>query len=121
MRLRLDWLCEVFAEVDEDVLLADHGGAVLEAERGDRVGADGSPQGGPRLALDRHLPADVVEPELGQALADATRGGAPLALKELEHLPHRRPAATSRSESSCSARLPQTSSQSANTPSSAIE
>jgi hypothetical protein len=100
MRFGLDWLCEVFAEVDEDVLLADHGGAVVKPERGDRVSADGSSQGGPRLALDRHLLGDVIDPELGQALADTTRGGAPLALKELEHLPHRRPpATTSRSES----------------------
>jgi hypothetical protein len=100
MHFGLDWLCEVFAEVDEDVLLADHGGAVVKPERGDRVSADGSSQGGPRLALDRHLLGDVIDPELGQALADTTRGGAPLALKELEHLPHRRPpATTSRSES----------------------
>ncbi len=121
MRFRLERLHDVFAEVHEDVLLADHGGAVLEPERGDRVGAGDFSQGSPRLALDRHLTVDVVEPELGQPLADATRGGAPLALEELEH-PQRRPAATtSRSDSSCSARLPQTSSQSAKTLSSAIE
>ena len=34
---------------------ADHGGAVLEPERGDRVGAGDFSQGSPRLALDRHL------------------------------------------------------------------
>jgi hypothetical protein len=122
MRFRLERLHDVFAEVQEDVLLADHGGAVLEPERRDRVGAGDFSQGSPRLALDRHLAVDVVEPELGQPLADATRGGAPLGLEKLEHLPHRRPAATtSRSDSSCSARLPQTSSQSTKTPSSAIE
>jgi len=93
MRVRLERLREVLAEADEDVLLADHGGAVLESERGDRIRADDSSQGGARLALDRHLAVDVVEPELGQSLADATRGGAPLGLEELEHL-HRRPAAT---------------------------
>jgi hypothetical protein len=71
MRFGLDWLCEVFAEVDEDVLLADHSGAVLEPERGDRVGAGRLAESGARLALDRHLAVEVVEPELGQPLADA--------------------------------------------------
>ena len=122
MRFRLERLHEVFAEVDEDVLLADHGGAVLEPERWNRVGAGRCAESGARLAFDRHLAVDVVEPELGQPLADSPRGGAPLGLEQLEHLAYRRPpATTSRSDSSCSARLPQTSSQSAKTPSSAIE
>jgi hypothetical protein len=112
----------VLVEVDEDVLLANHGGAVLEPKRGYRVGADGFSEGDPRLAFDRHLTVDVVKPELGQPLADAPRGGAPLGLEQLEHLAYGRPpATTSRSDSSCSARLPQTSAQSAKTPSSAIE
>ena len=71
MRFRLERLREAFAEVDEDVLLADHSGAVLESERGDRVGAGRLAESGARLALDRHLAVDVVEPELGQPLADA--------------------------------------------------
>jgi hypothetical protein len=122
MRFRLVRLRDLFAEVHEDVFLANHGGAVLEPERGNRVGAGRRAKGDARLAFDRHLAVDVVEPELGQPLADAPRGGTPLGLEELEHLPQRPPwATTSRSDSSCSARLPQTSSQSAKTPSSAIE
>ncbi len=122
MRFRLERLHKMFAEVDDDVLLADYGGAVLEPERWNRVGAGRRAENCARLAFDRHLAVDVVEPELGQPLADAARGGAPLGLEQLEHLPHRRPPATiSRSDSSCSARLPQTSSQSAKTRSSAIE
>src|SRR6266508_1437213 len=122
MRFRLKRLHKVFAEVDEDVLLADHGGAVLEPERWNHVAAGRFAESGARLALDRHLAVDVGEPELGQPLADAPRGGTPLGLEQLDHLPHRRPSATTlRSDSSCSARLPQTSSQSAKTPSSAIE
>ena len=93
MRFRLEWPHELLAEVDEDVLLAGHGGAVLEPKRRDRVGAHDFSEGGPRLALDRHLAVDVVEPKLGHPLADAPRGAAPLGLEELEHL-HRRPAAT---------------------------
>jgi hypothetical protein len=122
MRFRLERLHELVAEVDEDVLLADDGGAVLEPKRRDRVGAHDLSEGGPRLALDRHGAVDVVEPKLGQPLADAPRSGAPLGLEQLEHpLHHRPPPTTSRSESTCSARLPQTSSQSVKTPWSAIE
>jgi hypothetical protein len=71
VRFRLERLRKAFAEVDEDVLLADHSGAVLEPERGDRVGAGRFAESGARLALDRHLAVDGVEPELGQPLADA--------------------------------------------------
>jgi hypothetical protein len=41
VRFRLERLREVFVEVDENALLADHSGAVLEPKRGDRVAADG--------------------------------------------------------------------------------
>jgi hypothetical protein len=71
VRFRLERLRKAFAEVDEDVFLADHSGAVLESERGDRVGASRLAESGARLALDRHLAVDGVEPELGQPLADA--------------------------------------------------
>ena len=39
MRFRLEWFHGLLAEVDEDLLLADHGGTVLEPKRRDRVGA----------------------------------------------------------------------------------
>jgi hypothetical protein len=71
VRFRLARLREALAEVDEDLLLADHSGAVLEPKRGDRVGAGRFAESGARLALDRHLAVDGVEPELGQPLADA--------------------------------------------------
>src|SRR5438105_950644 len=99
MRFRLERLREMFAEVDEDVFLANHSGAVLESERGDRVGAGRFADSVARLALDRHVAVDGVEPELGQPLADAPRGWGPLGLEELEHLHHRLAlATTSRSD-----------------------
>ncbi len=122
MSLRLERLGVVLAQEGEDVVLADQRRAVHEAEYWDRVGADGRTQGRSRLSLDRNLPDDVVDSELGQPLPHAPGGGAPFGLEELEHRTHPlAPATTSRSESSCFSRLPQTCSQSEKTLSSAIE
>ena len=64
----------------EDRVLAGDDGAVVEHEHGDRVDADRRQERRARLPLDGDLADDVVDPELGQALSDAPRGGAPLGL-----------------------------------------
>src|SRR6266487_3456938 len=79
-------LVEVFAEVAEDVLLADDRRSVLQPEGGDRVRAGGLDESSALVALGRHLAVEVVQPELGQSLPDPAGGGTPFGLEELEHV-----------------------------------
>src|SRR5438105_3949249 len=118
MLLCLGRLVEALVEIGVDRVLPHNRLAVLDQYR-DAVRSGGCDEHGSRIALDRHLVDQVVEPELGQALADAVRGGAPLGLVELEH--HAAPATTRWSDSKRSWRLPQTASQSEKTPSSLMQ
>ena len=63
-------LVVVALEIGQDLLLPDKRRAVLEQQRRDGVGAGQAEQERSLLPLDRHLVVEVVEPELGQALAD---------------------------------------------------
>ena len=117
MGLGLGGFVVAVGEASEDRLLADDGRAVLEHEDRDRLAAGRLDQLAALRSLDRYLVDDVVEPELGQPLAHVPRGRTPLGLKELEH----QAPTTSRREAKRRRRLPQTTSQSAKTASSAIE
>jgi hypothetical protein len=115
-------LAEVLVQVGEDLVLTNDGGAVLEHERGDRVGAGGRVEVRALVPVDGDLAVDVVEPELRQSLPDPPRGGTPLRLEQLEHRQLALgPRTTWRSDSTRCCRLPQTVSQSPSTPASAIE
>ena len=63
-------LVVVALEIGQDLLLPDKRRAVLEQQRRDGVGAAQAEQERSLLPLDRQLVVEVVEPELGQALAD---------------------------------------------------
>jgi hypothetical protein len=120
VRRRLGRLVEALLEEACDRLGADHRSAVLEDDGRDRLGTRCSPEHVARLAGDGHLPDHVVDAELGQTLANAVRGRAPLGLVQLEHHARTWPT-TRRSASARFSRLPQTVSQSSKTPASATE
>jgi DNA-binding transcriptional ArsR family regulator len=75
-------------EVDEDRLLADEDLAAGCGEDGDGVRAGALAQQDAVILLDRHLPGQVVDAELGQPLPDTAGGGTPLGLPQLVHLHH---------------------------------
>jgi hypothetical protein len=60
----------VALEIGKNLLLTDKRRAVLGQQRRDGIRAAQAEQNGSRLPLDRHLVVEVVEPELGQPLAD---------------------------------------------------
>ena len=62
---------EVRFEVHAYRVLSDDGGAVASDQCGDRVGARCRDECRPFVLLDRHLPGDVVDAELGESLAHA--------------------------------------------------
>ena len=70
-------------QIADDRLLAGEHLAARD-EDGDRVLAGGADELGAALPRDRHLPDDVGEAELGQALAHAVRCRTPFGLPEFE-------------------------------------
>jgi hypothetical protein len=70
MGLGLLGFAVALVEVGEDLVLTNDGRAALEYERWDRVGAGRRVESGARVAGDRDLTIDVVEPDLRQSLPD---------------------------------------------------
>ena len=85
MRARFGWDRHVRVQVVADLTLADQNPSFWCDEDGDGVGAGPDAQQGSLIAFDWHLAGEVVDPELGQSLPHAARGGAPLGLPELVH------------------------------------
>src|SRR5215218_9997984 len=109
MGLRLLGLAVVALEIGENLPLADKRRALLGQQGRHGVRAAQGEQDRSLLPLDRHLVVEVVEPELGQPLADPPCSGTPFGLEQLEHDESlRAPATTWPSDSSCRSRLPQT-------------
>ena len=77
-------LGEASCEKVENRVLADDQ-IVAREQHGDRHHAGSRLELVAILAVDWHLVHEIVEPELGQPLAHASRGRAPLRLVQLEH------------------------------------